>query len=125
MADFEQLGVWRLAHEICLETYTFIHQFPTEERFALAQQMRRAAASVPTNIAEGNERPSPADFCHFMDIALGSVAELRYQLILARDLGYITPTAASELATKLSGLVRMLREFKTAGGKTRKATRRP
>ena len=119
MAEFEGLAVWRAAHEVCLCTYSLLKQLPREERFALSQQVRRAAVSIPANIAEGNERHGADDFAHFMDIALGSAAELRYFLILMRDLGYVADREIGEVAGKLAGLARMLREFRDTGREAR------
>jgi four helix bundle protein len=119
MADFERLEVWRVAHEVCLAIYSLLGKLPSEERFALNQQLRRAAVSIPANIVEGNERQAANDFAHFMDIAIGSAAELRYFLILMRNLGYATDSDIAVVGAKLAGLVRMLREFRDGGREAR------
>ena len=124
MADFEKLAVWRAAHEVCLEVYRLAQSLPADQKFELGQQLRRAAYSVPSNIAEGNERPAADDFAHFMDIALGSAAELRYFLILARDLGHCDGMDVATLTSRLAGLARMLREFRDAGREARRRSSR-
>lgn len=88
--SFRDLLVWRKAHEFVLAVYRFTEaaSFPDREKYGLAHQMRRAAVSVPANIAEGFGKRSQADKARFMNIAEGSLEESRYYLILAQDLGY-------------------------------------
>src|SRR5262245_17135512 len=85
---FEDLIVWRKAHEFVLWAYRFSASFPVEETYGLKSQLRRAAGSVPANIAEGFRRQSKPDKARFMNIAQSSVEECRYYLILAGDLDY-------------------------------------
>lgn len=85
---FRDLLVWRKAHEFVLEIYRLTSQFPREEIYGLALQMRRAAVSIPANIAEGFTRRGKTDKARFMNIAESSLEESRYYLILAEDLGY-------------------------------------
>ena len=85
---FEDLIVWQKAHAWVLGVYGFSEGFPQKEMYALAQQFRRAAVSIPANIAEGFKKAGVADKRRFMNIAQGSLEECRYYLILARDLGY-------------------------------------
>lgn len=89
MKDFRKLKVWEKAHQLVLNVYRLTSAFPTEERFGLIDQIRRAAVSIPANIAEGCGRGSDADFARFFQIAMGSASELEYELLLARDLGYL------------------------------------
>ena len=86
--SFRDLLVWRKAHEFTLAVYAFTAIFPKAETYGLALQMRRAAVSVPANIAEGFRRRGKPEKARFMNIAEGSLEESRYYLILARDLGY-------------------------------------
>src|SRR5207247_4244093 len=86
--SFRDLLVWRKAHEFVLGVYRFTATFPKSETYGLALQMRRAAVSIPANIAEGFSRRSDADKVRFFNIAAGSVEESRYCLILSQDLGY-------------------------------------
>jgi four helix bundle protein len=85
---FQDLLVWQKAHRFVLEVYDLTATLPKQETYGLSLQMRRAAVSIPANIAEGFRRRGKADKARFMNIAEGSVEECRYFLILARDLGY-------------------------------------
>jgi len=85
---FEDLIVWQKAHQFVLSVYRFTDNFPKNELYGLTSQLRRAAVSIPANIAEGFKKKGKADKARFMNIAQGSVEECRYYLILARDLKY-------------------------------------
>ena len=87
---FRDLVLWRKAHEFVLAVYRFTTAFPKQETYGLASQMRRAAVSIPANIAEGFGKRGKPDKARFMNIAEGSLEESRYYLILAEDLGYGT-----------------------------------
>ncbi len=108
MRDFRQLRVWEESHSLALIIYKITKEFPKEELFTLTSQMRRSAASVPSNIAEGCGRGSSADYARFLQIALGSATELDYQLILARDLGYVNPSKYDRLNDKMDKVKRQL-----------------
>jgi len=86
--SFRDLMVWRKAHEFVLAVYRFTELFPEREKYGLAHQMRRAAVSVPANIAEGFGKRSQPEKARFLNIAEGSLEECRYYLILTQDLGY-------------------------------------
>jgi four helix bundle protein len=86
--SFRDLMVWRKAHEFVLAIYRFTESFPDREKYGLAHQMRRAAVSIPANIAEGFGKRSKAEKARFLNIAEGSLEECRYYLILAQDLSY-------------------------------------
>ena len=101
---FQDLLVWQRAHKFVLEAYTLTATFPKQEIYGLALQMRRAAVSIPANIAEGFRRRSRAEKARFLNIAEGSTEECRYFLILARDLAYgdiRKPAATLEEVSKL------------------------
>jgi len=85
---FQDLIVWRKAHEFVLEVYRLTESFPQREIYGLSHQMRRAAVSIPANIAEGFRKRGVADKTRFMNIAQGSLEECPYYLILGKDLGY-------------------------------------
>ncbi|MCP5112373.1 MAG: four helix bundle protein [bacterium] len=85
---FRDLIVWRKAHEFVLAVYAYTREFPKLETYGLVSQMRRAAVSIPANIAEGFRRRGNADKVRFLNIAESSTEECRYYLILAQDLGY-------------------------------------
>lgn len=108
MQDFRNLVVWQKAHALVLEVYQLSHSFPREELFGLTSQMRRCGVSVPSNIAEGCGRGSDADFARFLVIAMGSTSELEYQLLLARDLGYVETTHHQSMQDKTIEVKRML-----------------
>ncbi|MFA7682213.1 MAG: four helix bundle protein [Candidatus Peribacteraceae bacterium] len=86
---YEDLIVWQESYKLCLYIYHATKKFPQEERFALTNQLRRSAYSVPTNIAEGNMKQSRKEKAHFLEIALASLEELHCECRLAKDLGYI------------------------------------
>ena len=86
--SFRDLVVWQKAHEFVLAVYRLTEPFPDREKFGLSHQMRRAAVSIPANIAEGFGKRSQAEKARFLNIAEGSLEECRYYLILAHDLGY-------------------------------------
>jgi len=104
---FTQLRVWQKAHALTLEIYTITRAFPTEERYVLVPQMRRAALSIETNIAEGYGRRHAADKARFYTIALASAQELTCELIVSRDLRYLTD--AAKLLDRTDEVCRMLR----------------
>lgn len=85
---FQDLIVWKKAHQFVLNCYEYSKNFPKEERYTLTSQFRRSAISIPANIAEGFKKTSPADKARYLNIAQGSLEECRYYLILAFDLGY-------------------------------------
>jgi len=85
---FEQVVVWQKAHALVLGVYRLTESFPKQELFGLVSQMRRAAVSIPANFAEGYKKRGRSDKARFMNIAQGSVEEVRYYLILSSDLGY-------------------------------------
>lgn len=129
--DFKNLEVWQLAHELALTAYRVSRPFPTDERFRLTDQFCRAAFSVPANIAEGQGRYQVSDQVHYLMIARGSLQETRYYLILACDLGYLSPAEAekmenlaSKLFAKLSAFIASKRRFaeeKRGGSSSRRA----
>jgi four helix bundle protein len=104
--SFEQLIVWQKAHQFVLVVYRFTDNFPRSEIYGLTSQLRRAAVSIPANIAEGFKKRGRADKVRFLNIAQGSLEECRYYLILAKDLNYGDTTQLNsqlEEASKLLG----------------------
>src|SRR5580658_8955046 len=98
MKDFRELRVWQRAHTLTLSVYRLTTGFPTEERYGLSSQMRRASSSIAANLAEGCGRTGDAEFARYCSIAMGSASELDYHLLLAKDLGLIPSGDYSELA---------------------------
>jgi four helix bundle protein len=97
MAPYERLEAWRMAHRLVLTIYKVTDDWPSEERFGLTVQVRRAALSVPVNIAEGAAKRGHREFRRFLDISLGSLSELTYLLRFSRDRGLLTPETWTEL----------------------------
>jgi four helix bundle protein len=112
MQRFTELKVWQRSHTLALQLYRLTNGFPAEERFGLTSQLRRAATSVPTNIAEGSKRRTSAEYARFLNIAEGSLAETEYLLILARDLGYLSSEHAAPLLGEVDEIARMLHHLR-------------
>lgn len=102
--SFRDLRTWREAHALVLEIYRMTSAFPSEERYGLTSQLRRAATSIPSNIAEGMGRASTADLIRFFINARGSVQETIYQVLLAKDLAYCPSELADRLTDRYNGL---------------------
>jgi four helix bundle protein len=100
MNPFSRLTAWQVAHEFVLCVYKISSKFPNHEKFELTSQLRRASTSIPTNIAEGAGKRGGREFRRYLDIALGSLSEVTYLLILSRDLGYLTPEQYQFLESK-------------------------
>ncbi|NLW84421.1 MAG: four helix bundle protein [Phycisphaerae bacterium] len=106
---FEDLFVWQKAHQLVLSVYKSTQDFPKSELYGLVSQMRRAAVSIPANIAEGFKKKSKAEKSHFLTIAYGSLEEIRYYLILAQDLAYCQTAQMKEQAEEVSKLLSLYR----------------
>lgn len=108
MQDFQQLRVWQAALRLTVAIYRATRQFPAEERYGLAAQLRSSAESIGANIAEGCGRGSTADLRRFLHIALGSASEVRHHLIAARAIGYLPGPEGEELSRNADQVARML-----------------
>lgn len=106
--SFMEIVAWQKAHEFVLEVYSLTKKFPKEELYCLTNQIRRAVISIPSNIAEGFKRKSPKDSCHFYNISNGSLEETKYQLLLAKDLGYIKIDEFNRVFTQAEETGRLL-----------------
>lgn len=113
MQDFKKLRVWEESHSLVLRIYRVTRKFPREEVYGLTSQMRRAVASIPTNIAEGCGMSSGSDFARFLQYALGSICELEYHLILAKDLEYLDAASFGQLADEAVSLRKMIASLLT------------
>lgn len=111
MRNFRDLQVWNKGHNLTLEIYEATAGFPREELYGLKSQVRRSAASIPANIAEGCGRSGDAELGRFMQIAMGSASEPEYHLLLAKDLNYLKPTQYEALTEKTIEVKRMLGPF--------------
>jgi four helix bundle protein len=136
MRDFRDLEVWHFAHRLALKCYALVKKLPPDEQYGLVSQIRRAASSVPTNVAEGCGTATQAEFARFLQIAMRSASELEYLLLLARDLGYLPDQdfddASPEvvrvkkmLAALLSRINPTLRMPRPSGRQADKPTSRP
>lgn len=90
MKDFKNIEIWKRSHKLTVEIYRATQHFPKEEIFGLTSQIRRAVSSIPTNIAEGCGRRTNAELANFLNIASGSASEVEYEILLAKEVGYIT-----------------------------------
>jgi four helix bundle protein len=99
MMPYEKFEAWQIAHQLALEIYRVTDQWPKEERFGLTIQLRRAALSAPTNVAEGVAKRGNRELRRFLDIALGSLSEVSYLLRFSRDRGLLGPDSWLELET--------------------------
>jgi four helix bundle protein len=106
--SYKDLIIWQKGIELTKEIYKVVKKFPKEETYVLSDQLRRAAISIPSNIAEGQARQYTPEFKQFLYISLGSLAELNTQLIIAKELGYSNDTALGEIESKIVELRKML-----------------
>jgi four helix bundle protein len=109
--DYRKLQVWQRSHALTVEIYRLTKLFPKDEMFGLTSQMRRAASSIPANIAEGAGRDGDPELKRFLTIALGSASELDYFILLSSELGYIGQPAAKNAAAEVLEIRRMLGGF--------------
>lgn len=106
--SFQELTVWQKSHELVLLVYKTCQQYPKFEEFGLASQTRRCAVSIPSNIAEGFKRKHRNDSLHFYNISEGSLEELKYQILLARDLQYIDQEQYNRITSLADEVGRLL-----------------
>ena len=112
MRDFHSLEIWKKSHSLTLSIYEITaKQFPNTELFALTSQLRRAVSSIPINIAEGCGRKTNADFSHFLQMSIGSSSELEYEILLAKDLNYISEDSYNQLSSDVVELRKMIIRF--------------
>ena len=112
--SFEKLEVWQLAKDLCIHIYKVTTKFPSEEKFGIVSQMRRASISVASNIAEGSSRVSKKEQSHFYSIAYSSAIELLNQLIISNCLTFILEEELNESRLKIEILTRRLNGLKRA-----------
>jgi four helix bundle protein len=109
--DFREIVVWQRSHALTVEIYQQTKRFPKDELFGVTGQMRRAAASIPANIAEGCGREGDAELRRFLNISLGSACELDHFILLAGELGYLEIERGKQLAAEIFEIRRMLGGF--------------
>jgi S23 ribosomal protein. len=108
MQRFQDIKVWQRSHALALDIYRLTESFSAKEQFGLTSQLRRAASSVPTNIAEGSKRLHQRDYGRFLNMAEGSIAETEYLLILSKDLGMAKGERVETLIAETSEIAQML-----------------
>lgn len=108
MKGFKELKVWHKAHEMTMAVYEATRAFPSEELYGLTSQLRRSAASIPANIAEGCGRRSDGEMARFLQIARGSASEIDYHIFLARELRYLREDKFCQLTREADEIQRML-----------------
>jgi four helix bundle protein len=108
MQDFRKLMVWKKGHELALKAYSLTTTFPKDELYGLSSQIRRAAASIPANIAEGCGRGGNAELARFLQIALGPASELEYHFLLAHDLKHLPTPEYNLVSADVSEIKRMI-----------------
>ena len=109
LKNYKELKVWQKAYKLCLEIYRTTKGFPKEEKYSLTSQIRRAAVSVCSNIAEGYGRKTTLDYIRFLYIAYGSICELETQLLLSGDLDYVEIGTLKSLKEEMGDVERMLK----------------
>ena len=107
-SSYQGLIVWKKAMEVAAIIYKLVKKLPKEELFSLSDQMRRAAVSIPSNIAEGHDKNTKNEYIHFLSISRGSKAELETQLLICVKVGYLTETEITEAMDLLAEIGKML-----------------
>lgn len=121
ITEFTDLEVWQKSHQLVIDMYKIVSDFPDEEKFRLTDQLCRSAASIPANIAEGKGRNTINEYIQFLYTARGSVEETKYHLLLARDLGYLSKDQQKtfwnryrEVGKMINGLIKSLKKSEEA-----------
>ncbi|TDX58942.1 four helix bundle protein [Orenia marismortui] len=109
--NFKNLKLWQEAHKLVLEIYQITANFPKEERYGLTDQFRRAVVSIPNNIVEGKGRKTNKELLKFAYISRGSLEEVKYLLILSKDLGYIEDKSYNHLFKQTNLIGKLLNGF--------------
>ena len=109
LTNYKELKVWQRAYRLCLEIYKLTKTFPIEERYNLTSQIRRAAVSIHSNIAEGYGRKTKPDYLRSLYIAYGSTCEMETQAMIAEDLGYINQNVMADIQEDIREVERMLK----------------
>lgn len=108
MSDYKKLKVWEDAHQFTIDIYRITKNFPSNEQYGLTSQIRRSSSSIPTNIVEGSGQLNNGNLIRFLGIAKGSAFETEYQLLLSKDLNYITNEEYILLLVKIQSIIHML-----------------
>lgn len=111
MSDYKKLKVWNYAHNYAIEIYMLTKNFPDEEKYGMVSQLRRSSVSIPTNIVEGCGQIDNGNLVRFLGIAKGSAFESEYQLLLSKDLGFISQEQYNIMNEKVKYIIRMLNKL--------------
>ncbi len=111
MQDYKKLTIWSKSKALAVQIYKATDDFPRHEKFGITNQMRRAAVSIPSNIAEGAGRKTPRDFSQFLSIAIGSTNELESLMIIAAELEFLSPEEFNELTKIIVDIRKMIYSF--------------
>ena len=114
MHRFKDLEIWKRSRSFCSAIYKVTSNFPESEKFGLTNQLRRAAVSIPSNIAECSSRKSNKDFARFLQITLGSAFEIETQLLISSDLKFISDEDLESLLNELNSIIKMTSKFNTS-----------
>ncbi len=113
MHQFKELLIWKKSRSFCFEIYSVTSSFPSDEKFGITNQLRRASVSIPSNIAEGSSRNSNKDFARFLEIAIGSAYEIETQLLISSDLGFLKLEQLDILIIQLEEIIKMISKFRS------------
>jgi four helix bundle protein len=113
MHQFKELEIWKRSRLFCSHVYSITSKFPSDEKFGLTNQLRRASVSIPSNIAEGSSRSSNKDFSRLLEIAIGSGYEVETQLLIASDLEFINASELEAIIKELNEIIKMISKFRT------------
>lgn len=108
MSDYKKLKVWETAHKLTIDIYKTTKGFPEDEKYGLISQIRRSMSSVPTNIVEGSGQLTRSNYIRFLGMAQGSAYEVEYQVLLAKDFGYLKLEEYNLLNKKIKDIIYML-----------------
>jgi four helix bundle protein len=112
MRDFRKYDIWEISHKFTLQIYAITNDFPSHESYGLTSQLRRASASIPTNISEGWGRDSDAEFNRFLTISPGSASEVEYLMLLSKDLNYLDLKKYESLQDDINPIKRKIYSLK-------------
>lgn len=113
MHRFKDLEIWKRSRKFCSSIYEVTSKFPDSEKFGLANQLRRASISIPSNISEGSSRHSNKDFSRFLQMSIGSAYEIETQLLIAFDLQFISDKELNHLTSEIDEIIKMTSKFKS------------
>lgn len=113
MYQFKELEIWKKGRQFCSVIYQITSSFPTDEKFGLTNQLRRASVSIPSNIAEGSSISSNKDFSRFSEIAIGSAYEVETQILISYDLGFIDKESLDILINDLNEIIQRISRFRS------------